>query len=226
MSYIKNVNDTYVSPAIIVDLFNKERAEVGDEILTSRKYQKLREGWIAACHVVAVSESHREEVRWLLPNPVAHSMPDYYAFRKRGIEGETYKEGVNEEVEVFERLNNDTDLFSAIEKKVKNWRAPKTSIICYSWLPQGIIHLARVHQALKRLSPDVLEIFVLTNFGQRGHLTSVQVYPRMFAMRVPKKLPKTYYEPYQFVSKKRALQDSDGGVYKINEEMVISKVSD
>ena len=220
------MEDVYVSPAIIIDLFNDTKKEVGNNIVTSRDYQKLREGWIAACHVTAYSAAYQEDIHWLMPNPVAHSMPDFYSFVRKNIDNERYKEVVNYEIEVFERRDNSESLFSAVERKLKSWSAPKTSIVCYCWLPQATIHLVRLHRSLIKLNPKVLEIFVLTDFGGRGQLESVQVYPNSFRMPVPTNLPKSYYEPYQFVSKKRALKDVDGGVYKINSEMIISRVAD
>jgi hypothetical protein len=220
------MDETYVSPAIIVDLFNEERKQVGGIILSDRKYQKLREGWVAACHSMARSRYLNEGVRWLRPNPVAHSMPDFYSFVTKDIPGEDYKEGVNQDIEVFEKRDTQKTLSEAITAKVKRWDTPLTSLVCYSWVPLSMVHLARAHRDIEKLQPKVLEIWVLAELGKRGDLTSVQIYPNFFAMKVPKSIPNNYYEPFGFVAKKRARVNSPGGVYKINDQMIISKISE
>lgn len=218
-----NREDIYVSPVVIVELFNDTKAEVGDDIFKFRKYKVLREGWVAAMFAVTLS-MYQGGIWWLRPNK-EDTAPDFYAFNRKHIPGEDYMEGVNWELEVFE-WKSDNSLTDAIKNKVKNWKAPKISVIAYASKPNQSLNFSEIHDELFKSDIDVLEIWVLVKLKGQPSYFVYQVYPHLFVIPVPTGVPNYFKEPYSFMSKHKSKVDTPGGLLHINEQMEIFEVDE
>lgn len=215
-----NREDIYISPVLLVDLFNGTRKEVGQEVFTSRKYKVLREAWIASMFSVALS-SYQGGVWWLRPNK-EDTAPDFYAFNTKRAENGEYMEAVNTGFEVFEwgKMSQDS-LLEAILKKIHNWRANKISVICYASKENQLLNFLNIYKELKNTKTGVLEIWILAKIKEADAYFAVQVYPHFLPLPVPSKVPSYFKEPFSFVSKHRGKTTRNGGKVELNSEMEI-----
>ena len=220
-----NREDIYVSPVLVGNLFDDTRKEVGNEILTSRKYKVLREGWITAMFAVALS-LHEKRIWWIRPNK-ADVAPDYYAFTRTDPDKQGYREGINREIEVFEwGIHSENSLAEAILEKIKGWKAEKISVICYASKQNQLLEFVRLNRVLKTLQLGVLEIWILANIKELNADFVVQVYPYFLPLYVPNQVPANFTKPYAFIKKKRGKNDELAGKVEINAEMEIKILTD
>lgn len=222
-----NRDDIYVSPVVIVNMFNDERQEVGDKILTSAKYKVLREGWIASMFAVSLSMMENT-VWWLRPNP-QDVTPDYYAFKSIPWDkNPEYNEGINREFEVFEWGKwSTTSLLDTIVKKVTKTNAPKITTICYASKENQLLDFQHIRTELKKIKVGVLEVYILAKIKEIDTYCNIRVYPDPpFVMPVPTSLPERFTKPFSFISKYRGKgREPDDGLWSINDQMQIKRLS-
>lgn len=213
-----NKDDIYISPVVLVQLFDNTRKEVGNKVFTSRKYKVLREAWIASLFSIGLS-TYEGGVWWLRPNP-EDDAPDFFAFNTRKFEGADYLEGVNASFEVFEwGKNSQEPLIEAIRNKIKDWKAESVSIICYASKENQKINFKEIYEELKNDKINVLDIWILVKVDDLDTHCIFRVYPDRLALPVPHSVPNYFVEPFSFVTKIRGRISRPGVKIGLNSEM-------
>ena len=225
-----NRDDTYISPAVFIRLFDDTYAEVGDELFKSRKYKVLREAWIAAMFSITLGLGTSENmgtssIWWLRPNP-EDVAPDFFAFNTKEIPGEQYMEGINARWEIFEwNDKSEYDFVEAVKRKVYRLHDDKMSIIGYATKDNELLDFKTLHTELIAQPPNILEVWVLVKLrASPDRFTLTQVYPYLYTVPVPISIPDYFTEPYAFISKFRGKGRRDSGVVSIDDEMKITVV--
>lgn len=171
--------DIYLSPCFAIKRMIGLRQKYGNfKALTSRRFQREREMWIAGVFLLALGRITRKEY-WLRPI-VETNTPDIVALSLSQTPDGTLAEFQN--IEIFEYEQHFSgNLVEAIKSKIANKSYPDNyTLLCYVHGRVGeILKPYQVYQQMLQLSPKLSQIWVMCVFQlekSRTH-TVIQVFP-------------------------------------------------
>lgn len=217
-----NNSETYTNPRILIELMASTVKEVGRGALSSRKYEVLREGWIAAMYAKAVSKV-TGKLLYLRPNTLDIN-PDYFGFRV--VDGnDEYKIGENFEIEVFEWNDYSKEsLYEALKKKIMKTSSPQTIFVCHAYKSAQDINLTDLSTKIIELQPNISELSLVIKFQSQSSYILAKLFPEPGMLFIPNSFAKVFYPKYDFAKKIRAKNNIDDGIVKIDSEMQITEL--
>mgnify|MGYP001569112675 CR=1 FL=1 len=177
--------DIYLSPCFAIKRFLGLRDEYGDlEAVTNGEYKPEREMWITGVFLLGIGLLTGKEY-WLRPNR-EDSAPDIFAISpvgsKKGVVAET------QNIEIFEyESHSKGTLIEAIRGKLSGKAyTDNYLLLCYVHDRAGEeFNTKEVCEAVKSISPNISQIWVLTNtLGTvNTEHVMVQVFPNYILRR-------------------------------------------
>lgn len=206
-----NRDDILIHPYRVVRLFDMSAQHIDlEKLLKDSKYTAIREAWIGSVFLLGVRKI-TEKTWWIRVNPIEAAAEDLFAASYEEI-AKDKTEQKTLSIQVFTHRKTDQgNVFDGIVHKLRkrNIDLRNCILVCYL-MKDELIQWQELNKELKKLSPDVAEVWVIGNVKKGKRTYGVfKVYPDVIPVSVD--LDETHQTPEEksFILPSRGLRKGE-----------------